>query len=230
MPMTSEEKIKRSLIRLMDSVFELNETLSHMTPKDQDSFIEEAMKEKSKNKILKRIFALEPLITNLRDTVNGEQKKRVPNKEMEESKHDDIPVPKKVEKAKKVKKEESKSDEIPKRTPKKGGTEESKEEKPVKPTKVPKPKEKKSIPAFIRTLVWNQYVGEDMPRTRCLCCRKTWISYQGFHCGHVVAEANGGDMTVSNMRPICAGCNLAMKTENMREFAKRFFGHDLMIL
>ena len=39
-----------------------------------------------------------------------------------------------------------------------------------------------------------------------------------FHCGHVVAEADGGPTTVDNLRPVCATCNLSMRTQNMNTF------------
>ena len=39
-----------------------------------------------------------------------------------------------------------------------------------------------------------------------------------FHCGHVVAEADGGPTTVENLRPVCATCNLSMRTQNMEKF------------
>ena len=41
-----------------------------------------------------------------------------------------------------------------------------------------------------------------------------------FNCGHIVAEANGGDTIVSNLKPICQNCNSSMGTKNMKEFMK----------
>jgi hypothetical protein len=80
---------------------------------------------------------------------------------------------------------------------------------------------KKSIPKVVKDLAWNKWVGEDVARTRCLCCGVNEIKMSSFHCGHVMAEANGGSMTVDNLRPICAACNLSMKTENLEDFKKR---------
>jgi hypothetical protein len=37
----------------------------------------------------------------------------------------------------------------------------------------------------------------------------------------VIAESKGGEMTVENLRPICATCNTSMKTEHMFDFKKR---------
>jgi hypothetical protein len=90
--------------------------------------------------------------------------------------------------------------------------------------KAPKPK-KKSIPKVVKDLSWNKWIGEDVARTKCLCCGVNEIKMSSFHCGHVVAEANGGTTTVDNLRPICAACNTSMGTENLNEFkAKCGFG------
>jgi hypothetical protein len=53
----------------------------------------------------------------------------------------------------------------------------------------------KAIPKYIKTLVWNQYVGEHRAEACCSCCRKTQINVRHFHCGHIVAEAKG-DLTI----------------------------------
>lgn len=111
---------------------------------------------------------------------------------------------------------------------------------PVPPTHVPpttkeesssdssdddgKTKKKVAIPKYIKTLVWNQYIGEHRAEAVCACCRKTQINVRHFHCGHVIAEAKGGDSTINNLRPICSNCNLAMGTMSMNEFAEKFLG------
>lgn len=99
----------------------------------------------------------------------------------------------------------------------------TKAEKPAKAAKDEKPEavKKKSIPKVVKDLAWNKWVGEDVARTKCMCCGVNEIKMSSFHCGHVLAEANGGSMTVDNLRPICAACNLSMKTENLDEFKKR---------
>ena len=83
-------------------------------------------------------------------------------------------------------------------------------------------KKKKSIPKKIKELVWNNHIGHDVASAMCTCCDKTPIKNTEFHCGHVLAEANGGTLDISNLRPICAGCNLSMGTQNMDEFKKVF--------
>lgn len=81
---------------------------------------------------------------------------------------------------------------------------------------------KKAIPKKIRELVWNQWIGHDVASSMCTCCEKTPIKNIEFHCGHVIAEANGGTMQIDNLRPICAGCNLSMGTQDMNDFKKVF--------
>ena len=39
-----------------------------------------------------------------------------------------------------------------------------------------------------------------------------------FNCGHIIAEANGGGIIVSNLKPICQNCNSSMGTKNMDDF------------
>ena len=84
-----------------------------------------------------------------------------------------------------------------------------------------KPK-KASIPKAMKRLVWDTYIGEDVGKALCLCCKHSYIRQIEFHCGHVIAEANGGKITLENLRPICAQCNLSMRTTNMDEFMKMF--------
>ena len=83
---------------------------------------------------------------------------------------------------------------------------------------------KKAIPKHIKTIVWDTYIGADKAIAACCCCLFTEISIRNFHCGHVISEANGGNLTIQNLRPICAPCNLSMGRRNMNEFTKEWFG------
>jgi len=83
-----------------------------------------------------------------------------------------------------------------------------------------KKKKKKAIPATVKRLVWNTNIGEMIGKSKCLCCKSTDITQMSFNCGHIVAEANGGDTIVSNLKPICQNCNSSMGTKNMDEFMK----------
>ena len=91
--------------------------------------------------------------------------------------------------------------------------------------KEPKPKKKEPIPAAIKTLVWNKYIGEKVAEAKCMCCRVTTISMRHFHAGHILSEKYGGGTTVDNMRPICANCNLSMGSTNMADFVSKFGLH-----
>ena len=86
---------------------------------------------------------------------------------------------------------------------------------------------RKGIPKHIKTLVWNKYIGAAVNSTKCLSCREELISIRSFHCGHVIAEAKGGDSTINNLRPICAPCNSSMGTMSMNEFTKTYFGWEV---
>ena len=80
---------------------------------------------------------------------------------------------------------------------------------------------KKYISASKKTDVWNKYIGESIGKSLCTCCKSKDITSRNFHVGHIVAEANGGTLDIFNLRPICAQCNLSMRTENMYEFMEK---------
>lgn len=87
-----------------------------------------------------------------------------------------------------------------------------------------KPKKKyrkKNIPSTVKRLVWNTHIGEEIGKAKCLCCKVTDITQLSFHCGHIIAESNGGETTVNNLKPICQNCNSSMGTTNMEEFMKK---------
>ena len=79
---------------------------------------------------------------------------------------------------------------------------------------------KRTIPATVKRLVWNKYIGEEIGKAKCTCCKVTDITQLSFHCGHVIAEVNDGVMTVENLRPICQNCNSSMGSTNMKDFMK----------
>ena len=81
---------------------------------------------------------------------------------------------------------------------------------------------KKSIPKILKDLTWQRWIGDDIAKAKCLCCGVNEIKMNSFHCGHVVAEADGGSTTVDNLRPVCATCNLSMRTQNMEKFKGQY--------
>jgi hypothetical protein len=83
-------------------------------------------------------------------------------------------------------------------------------------------KKKQSIPKNVRIIVWNHYIGEDIIKHRCLCCKKVVVSNTNFEVGHVISEKNGGTHEINNLRPICFACNHSMGTENMIDFVVKY--------
>jgi HNH endonuclease len=79
---------------------------------------------------------------------------------------------------------------------------------------------KKRIPKALKDLVWNTYIGVDIGRSACRCCKNNAVTMTSFHCGHVVSEASGGETALYNLRPICASCNLSMGKKDMRSFMR----------
>jgi hypothetical protein len=77
---------------------------------------------------------------------------------------------------------------------------------------------KKAIPATLKRLVWNKYIGEEIGKAKCTCCNTTDIIQMSFHCGHLIASSNGGKMEIDNLRPICQNCNSSMGSANMESF------------
>ncbi len=87
---------------------------------------------------------------------------------------------------------------------------------------------KEKIPATIRNIVWNKYIGSDNKKGKCNCCSFEDISFANFHCGHIISEKNGGQLIVENLRPICGHCNSSIGTKNMEEFMEKY-GVDKLI-
>jgi len=83
-------------------------------------------------------------------------------------------------------------------------------------------RKKQSIPKNVRIIVWNHYIGEDIIKHKCLCCKKVIISNTNFEVGHVLSEKNGGTHEINNLRPICFACNHSMGAENMVDFVVKY--------
>ena len=80
---------------------------------------------------------------------------------------------------------------------------------------------RKSIPKKIRDKCWSSVFGKAETGT-CHCCSEE-ITLTTWHCGHIIAHAQGGDDSLSNLRPVCGSCNCSMGTENMDDFKKRCY-------
>jgi hypothetical protein len=84
---------------------------------------------------------------------------------------------------------------------------------------------KKSIPSPVKRQVWNEYIGEEIGKSKCYCCRLTDITQMSFHAGHIISEKDGGEISVNNLRPICQNCNSSMGTMNMNAFIDKYNLH-----
>jgi 5-methylcytosine-specific restriction endonuclease McrA len=71
---------------------------------------------------------------------------------------------------------------------------------------------KKKIPKAIREQVWVKYIGKKFNSKCYISWCKNDISVFDFHVGHNIPESKGGKLTVNNLRPICARCNLSMSS------------------
>jgi 5-methylcytosine-specific restriction endonuclease McrA len=127
-------------------------------------------------------------------------------------------------------KEETKRQEEEKRQKEKEEKDKEEEEKRLKEEETKRQKEKEkeekkkkqSIPKNVRVIIWNHYIGEDIIKHKCLCCKKVTISNTNFDVGHVLSEKNGGTHEINNLRPICFACNHSMGSENMIDFVVKF--------
>jgi hypothetical protein len=84
---------------------------------------------------------------------------------------------------------------------------------------------KKKISHTVRIKCWNVHVGELIPKIKCMCCYNIDITQHNFHCGHVIAESNGGTHKIANLLPVCNVCNSSMGSINMNDF-KNMHGFD----
>lgn len=93
-----------------------------------------------------------------------------------------------------------------------------KENTGIQPKKTINQNKKKTIPAKLKQDVWNKFIGVEKGIGNCKCCKKQIDKASGWHAGHIKSEANGGEILVDNLRPICGSCNSSMGIKNMRDF------------
>ena len=74
----------------------------------------------------------------------------------------------------------------------------------------PKAKKKTNIPRALREQVWITNVGNKF-EAKCLVvwCQNTMNVFD-YHVGHNIPESRGGATNITNLKPICARCNLSM--------------------
>jgi 5-methylcytosine-specific restriction endonuclease McrA len=82
-------------------------------------------------------------------------------------------------------------------------------------------KKSRPIDKNIRMAVWKKYFGLKGDGKCYVCKRIIYIDH--FQVGHNKARAKGGKDHITNLRPICAPCNLAMKTMSIETYKKKYF-------
>jgi len=87
---------------------------------------------------------------------------------------------------------------------------------------------KTRISKQIKDQVWEEYMG-NVREALCYCCRNNKIKNTSYHCGHVLSEADGGELELENLRPICGECNAKMSTTNMREYIENEYPKNLTL-
>ena len=85
---------------------------------------------------------------------------------------------------------------------------------------------KATIPKAIREQCWLYSFGKTYEH-KCYVrwCQNT-ISVFDFHVGHDKPESEGGTLDVSNLKPICARCNLSMSNNYTIKQWNELNGHQ----
>lgn len=78
-----------------------------------------------------------------------------------------------------------------------------------------------SINKALRGVVFSKY-NPSYDNAYCYVGCGEKITPFNFECGHVIAFSNGGETTLSNLRPICGCCNKSMGSQNMEDFIKQY--------
>jgi 5-methylcytosine-specific restriction endonuclease McrA len=66
------------------------------------------------------------------------------------------------------------------------------------------------IPKAIREQVWLRYIGKHFSSKCYIHWCQNDLNVFDFHVGHNIPDSKGGDLDISNLRPICSRCNLSM--------------------
>jgi hypothetical protein len=84
----------------------------------------------------------------------------------------------------------------------------------------PKKAKKKTIPKALRDAVWVNEMGKNYDG-KCYACQKQ-VDITTFDCAHILAEANGGETILTNLKITCKPCNLSCGTNNLDDFKEKF--------
>lgn len=86
-------------------------------------------------------------------------------------------------------------------------------------------KKRKCVPKSIRTQLWDKYFQRTSGK--CPICSADF-NINTMHSGHIVSVVNGGSDMLTNLLPICSGCNASIGSENMNTFVKRYYQKDMI--
>jgi len=82
------------------------------------------------------------------------------------------------------------------------------------------------IPKMLSAEVWRTYNGNKI-KGPCYVCSKQLDALETWHTAYVTPPEYGGTLTLSNLRPLCVPCNVAMGTENLYVYKARNFPSKL---
>ena len=86
---------------------------------------------------------------------------------------------------------------------------------------------KTHIPQSIREHCWKNYKKDsgqqNLDEIKCpLSYCNNMIDSFNFDTGHIISDKNGGDIKLSNLKPICSSCNKSMGSKNWDDFEKLY--------
>jgi hypothetical protein len=83
----------------------------------------------------------------------------------------------------------------------------------------PSRRRKQKVPKASHDASWIDWNGDRFTSV-CFEDLRTRVTVFTFEAGHVVAESAGGSSAVTNLRPVCKGCNCSQGTRHMYEFIR----------
>lgn len=82
-------------------------------------------------------------------------------------------------------------------------------------------KSKGNTEISLRKKVWKQTFGDKKEGICPVYLCKNKIYEDNFITGHIISEANGGDRTTENLKPMCNGCSTKMGKTNWDEYERK---------
>jgi 5-methylcytosine-specific restriction endonuclease McrA len=78
-----------------------------------------------------------------------------------------------------------------------------------------------ACPKSVKEALWRKHFGDQLNGECYVCSNK--IAFTNFEVGHNKPVVNGGEWTLSNLRPLCRSCNRSMGTETVEDYKKKYF-------